>query len=42
MDLSIVTPSLWEFRIREWSDVPTVLVRAPWVLVTTEVSSVII
>ena len=31
MNLSIVLPSLWEFQIREWSVVPTVLVRAPWV-----------
>ena len=32
MNFSIVMPSLWEFRIREWSVVPNVLVRAPWVL----------
>jgi len=31
-ELSIGLPSLWEFRTREWSVVPTVLVRAPWVL----------
>ena len=30
MHLSIVMPSLWEFRIREWSGVPTLSVRAPY------------
>ncbi len=30
MNLSIVMPSLWEFRIREWGVVPTVSVRASW------------
>ena len=30
--LSIVMPSLWELRIREWSVAPTVSVRAPWAL----------
>ena len=32
MNLTTVMPSLWEFRMRECSAVPTMLVLAPWVL----------